>query len=114
MAFAPQKGDLQISPAVFGGLVSEMAAPDLPEGVSPDCSDAIFQPGSVASREALQKVFAAPFPGLASVVYAKSYVGPTGGIHNLYLDSNNILWVEENTIHEDYSIRRPCYNEGNF
>ena len=95
MAFAPDPKDAQISISVFGGFVSEMAAPDLPEGVSPDCSDAIFQPGSVASREALQKVFAAPFPGLASVVYAKSYVGPTGGIHNLYLDSNNILWVED-------------------
>lgn len=75
-----------------------MAAPDLPEGVSPDEGDCIYQPGSVASREALQKVFAAPFPGSPSIVYSKSFFGPTGVIANLYLDSNNILWLENLTV----------------
>lgn len=101
MAFAPGPKDAQVSLSVFGGLVTEMAAPDLPEGVSPDCQDVVFQAGSVASRPALQKVFAAPFPlggpsnFRPSIVYAKSYAGPTGSIANLYLDSNNILWLED-------------------
>jgi hypothetical protein len=78
-----------------------MAASDLPDGVSPDNQDVIFQPGNVASRPALQKVFPAPFPSggplgfTPSIVYAKSFVGPTGSIANLYLDSNNILWWED-------------------
>jgi hypothetical protein len=101
VAFSPDPKDAQISTSVFGGLVTEMAAPDLPEGVSPDCQDVVFQPGSVASRPGLQKVFATPFPEggpsnfRPSIVYAKSFAGPTGRIANLYLDSNNILWWED-------------------
>ena len=101
MAFAPGPKDAPISISVFGGRVTEMAAPDLPEGVSPDESDCVYQPGSVASRPALQKVFAAPFPlggpsnYRPSIVYGKSFASPTGGIANLYLDSNNILWWED-------------------
>ena len=100
MAFSPNPKDATIAISVFGGLVTEEAPPDLPEGVSPDCQDNIFQPGNVSSREALEKVFAQEFPVIApatlipSVVYGKSYAGPTGAIANLYLDSNGILWLE--------------------
>ena len=95
MSFSPGPKDVQIAISVFGGLVTEMTAPDLPEGVSPDCQDVVFVPGSVASRPALNKVFATPFPGTPGVTYAKSYVTPAGGIFNLYLDSNGALWQED-------------------
>lgn len=94
-------GGAQLALSVFGGLVTEVAPPDLPEGVSPDNGDVVFTPGSVASRPCLKKVFATPFPAggpfniVPTITYAKSYVGPTGQIDNLYLDSNGILWLED-------------------
>ena len=54
MAFNPS--DSASAPlSVFGGLVTEMAPPDLPEGVSPNCQDVVFAPGVVQSRPAFQK-----------------------------------------------------------
>lgn len=83
-----------MSLTVYGGMVTEMAAADLPEGVSPDCQDVEFVPGSVFSRRALQKVFATPF-GTVTVTYSKSFVTPTGQIWNLYLDSAGNIWKED-------------------
>lgn len=84
---------VQIPLDVFSGLVSEIPAMNLPSGVSPDCYDMAFRPGSTFSRPALQKVFASSF-GNVSVTYAKSYVDDMGVIRNLYLDSAGNLWVE--------------------
>ncbi len=99
MAFAPQRGDLQISPAVFGGLVTVQAAATLPEGVSPDNQDVAYLPGSVSSRAALQKVFTNPLPATGGVVptvaWAKTFIGPTGAIENLYLGSDGKLYWED-------------------
>jgi hypothetical protein len=44
---------------IFGGLVTDMPAGDLPLGVSPDCQDVAFTAGSVRTRPGLQSVFAA-------------------------------------------------------
>jgi hypothetical protein len=88
------QGTSEIPLTVFGSLVTETAAVNLPEGVSPDCQDVVFRPGSVQSRPALQKVFATPF-GAATVNYLKSYVDNTGTIRNLYLDSAGNLWLED-------------------
>lgn len=98
-------GASQLALSVFGGLCSEMAPPDLPEGVSPDCSDVIFAPGQVSSRSGLSKVWrfpsAVPFPSggpsglVPTVTYAKSFISPSGDIANLYLDSNGALWIED-------------------
>ncbi len=99
MSFTPQRGDIQISPAVFGGLVTNQAAATLPEGVSPDNQDCAFLPGSVFSRPALQKVFTIPLPATGGVVptvsYAKTFIGLTGAIENLYLASDGNLYWED-------------------
>ena len=99
MAFCPGPHDSQISQTVFGGLVTEMGPISLPDGVSPDCQDVVFVPGSVSSRPALRKVFSTPLPkGTASfvgtVTYGKSYVN-ANSTYNLYLDSNGDLWYED-------------------
>jgi len=100
LSYNPQ-GSAQIGVSVFGGLCTEMAATDLPEGVSPSCNDVVFVPGSVASRPGTQKVFAVALPAggpnnyIPTVTYGKSYVMPDGGIQNLYFDSNGVLWVED-------------------
>lgn len=92
MAFSIQKGDQECTLAVWGGLVSESNPSDLPSGVSPDCGEMVFVPGSTSSRPGLKKVFASPF-GAVTVTYAKSYVDPVGVIRNLYLDSAGNMWV---------------------
>lgn len=75
---------------MFGGLVTETAPTDLPEGVSPDCAENVFTPGRVDSRPCLAKIFSTPFSGspTPTMTYGKSFVTPSGGIQNLYLDSN--------------------------
>lgn len=94
MAFAPQRGDAQVSLSVFGGLVTETPAPALPKGVSPDNQDVEYAPGQVKSRRGLQKVLSPALPGSPTVVYAKSYLTPTLDVQNLYLDSTGALWIE--------------------
>lgn len=87
-------GAAQVSLTVFGGLSTEMAAVDLPEGVSPDNQDVEYIPGSVYSRRGLAAVFAVPW-GHAQITYAKSFVMPTGDIRNIYLDSKGNFWWED-------------------
>ncbi len=38
---------------LFGGLVTDMPAADLPQGVSPDCQDVAFVQGAVKTRPGL-------------------------------------------------------------
>jgi len=42
---------------LFGGLVTDMAAADLPQGVSPDCQDVSFLQGAVKTRPGIVSVF---------------------------------------------------------
>lgn len=42
---------------LFGGQNSDVAAIDLPEGLSPSCQDVAFLPGSVFTRPALSKLY---------------------------------------------------------
>lgn len=99
MAFNPE-GATEVPLSTFGGLVTEVSATDLPEGVSPDNAECAFVPGSVFSRAGFRKVFGTPFPAggpsnlVPTVVYGKSYVAPNGTIYNIYLDSNGSLWLE--------------------
>lgn len=88
------KGGAPVSLTVFGSLVTETSPAALPEGVSPDCQDVEFVPGSVFSRRCLSKVFATPF-GSVTVSYAKSFVQPNGDIQNLYLDAAGNIWHED-------------------
>lgn len=96
-----QADGVKVPLSVFGGLVTEMTPPGLPEGVSPDCRDVVFVPGSVSSRPGLKKLFAVPFPAggplglVPTVTYGKSFVKPDGSVDNLYLDSNGNLYKED-------------------
>lgn len=87
-------GAVEVPLEVFGGKVSEMAPADLPEGVSPDCSDCGFVPGSVSQRAALEREFTNPY-ATATFTYEKSFVTPTGAIKNLYMASDGMLLVED-------------------
>src|ERR1700744_1712780 len=96
MSLGPTKGDAEVPIQVFGGLVTLESADSLPAGVSPDCSDVSFTPGSVTSRPGLQKQFATPL-GTVAITYGKTYIDPTGIKRNLYLDLAGNLWMENVT-----------------
>ena len=78
---------------LFGGLVTDMAAPDLPFGCSPDCQDIAFLNGAVTSRPGLQSVYAA-IAGNPTVNYLKTYIQPNLAQTLLALDSNGNLYKE--------------------
>ena len=78
---------------LFGGLVNDLAAADLPSGVSPDCRDVAFLQGAVKTRPGLVSVFAA-IAGNPTVNYLKTYTAPNLAKTLLALDSAGTLWGE--------------------
>src|SRR5947209_8272195 len=78
---------------LFGGLVTDMAAADLPQGVSPDCQDLAFLQGAVKTRPGLVSVFSA-LSGNPTVNYMKTYTQPSLAQTLLALDSAGTLWGE--------------------
>jgi hypothetical protein len=78
---------------LFGGLVTDMAAADLPQGVSPDCQDVAFLQGAVKTRPGLLSVYA-PIAGNPTVNYLKTYTQPNLTNTLLAIDSAGTLWGE--------------------
>jgi hypothetical protein len=78
---------------LFGGLVTDMAAADLPQGVSPDCQDVSFVQGAVKTRPGIVSVFS-PIAGNPTVNYLKTYTQPNLTRTLLALDSTGTLWGE--------------------
>jgi hypothetical protein len=79
---------------LFGGLVTDMAAADLPQGVSPDCQDVAFLQGAVKTRPGLLSVFS-PIAGNPTVNYLKTFTQPNLARALLALDSKGTLWGEQ-------------------
>ncbi len=82
---------------LFGGLVTDMAAADLPQGVSPDCQDVAFLSGGVKTRPGLAPVFSpivSAGGGNPTVNYLKTYTQPNLANTLLALDSTGTLWGE--------------------
>jgi hypothetical protein len=78
---------------LFGGLVTDMAAADLPQGVSPDCRDVAFLQGAVKTRPGLLSVYP-PITGNPTVNYLKSFAQPNLVKTLLAIDSAGTLWGE--------------------
>jgi hypothetical protein len=82
---------------LFGGLITDMAAADLPQGVSPDCQDVAFLQGAVKTRPGLLSVFAPIISsggGNPTVNYLKTYTQPNLAKTLLAVDSAGTLWGE--------------------
>src|SRR5271169_5939546 len=86
-------GTIDASLDLFGGLVTDMPAADLPQGVSPDCQDVAFLQGAVKTRPGLVSVFS-PIGGNPTVNYLKTYTQPNLAQTLLALDSAGTLWAE--------------------
>lgn len=71
---------------IFGGLVTDMAASDLPLGVSPDCSDVKFIQGGVQTRPGLLAT-GIVVAGNPTVNYLKTFTDLSGNFRMMYLDS---------------------------
>jgi hypothetical protein len=78
---------------LFGGLVNDMPASDLPQGVSPDCQDVAFLQGAVKTRPGLLSVYT-PIAGNPTVNYLKTYTQPDLVKTLLSIDSAGTLWGE--------------------
>jgi hypothetical protein len=86
-------GTTDASLDIFGGLVTDVAAADLPPGASPDCGDVAFLPGAVKTRPGLLSQFAA-IAGNPTINYVKTYIQPNLSETMLALDSAGSLWGE--------------------
>lgn len=114
MSFNAQ-GSSKIGLELFGGLVTEMDPIDLPTGVSPDCQDVGFTPGSVFSRPALERYANTLSPG-NNFVYGKSFVTATGDVKNLFMDDAGNLFAQDLTTGSFSNIFVAAQNNptGNF
>jgi hypothetical protein len=80
---------------LFGGLNTELSPQDIPPGVSPDCQDVAFLPGSVFNRPSLHKLYGTPLPNNVSVNYARSFVQTNGNPLTLFLGGDGQLYSED-------------------
>ncbi len=84
---------VEIPLSLFGGYDSELAPPDVPEGVSPGNGDVAYLPGSVFTRPGTHKIYSSF--GAEAVVYVKKYVQPNGAPLNLLFTSPGNLYKED-------------------
>ena len=96
MAFNP-RDTFTISLSVFGSLVEDIEAPDLPEGVSPDNSDCFYLPGSVFTRPALIRALPTSV-GDATILSVKEFTLVNGQNLTVFLDSNGKLQYNNPTL----------------
>lgn len=78
---------------LFGGLDTEIAPPDCPEGISPALQDMEFTPGDASSRRALRRLY--PPRANTTVTYCKTFLQPNGNPLNLILYSDGVLFKED-------------------
>lgn len=93
-SFAPPAQLVDIPLSLFGGMNTEVAAPDLPEGLSPDNQDFVFVPGGAFTRPCLKKLLSTGIAGNPEIVYAKNYPLPDGSSMNLFMDSAGKIYSQ--------------------
>jgi hypothetical protein len=93
----PQTIEVPVPLELFGSLVTEMNASDLPEGISPDNQDVVYLPGGVGSRPCMRK-WLSGLPGGTTITYEKTFVTPAGISLNLILTSDGKFWVQNTQV----------------
>lgn len=78
---------------LFSGIYQDMAASDLPEGLSPDNQDQWPLPGSTGTRPALNRLLGYPFAGTPTILSVDDLPAPSGDFWMMSLDSlGNQRW----------------------
>lgn len=94
---------------VFGGLVAELAATQMPAGSAVICCDADFTVASVLTREGISPVYP---QNDADFDYVTTFEMTDGGVFTLALDEEGVLWQEDaindpGTLDEIYGLIEP-------
>ncbi len=85
-------GLTEIGLDVFSGNNLDMQPTDLPQGLSPDCSDVAFLPGSVFTRPSLRRLITAGFN--SQCVYAKTFLKPDGTVSQLMFMADGRMYQD--------------------
>jgi len=78
--------------SLFSSLYEDMNPTDLPEGLTPDCQDVWFLPGSVSTRPALSRYLSPAIAGTPQILSLEDYPIPTGEHVGISLDANGAVW----------------------
>ena len=96
MAFNP-RNTFTIDLSLFGSLITDINATDLPPGASPDNSDMFFLAGSTATRPAFKRMQPLPVYEQPDIMSVKDIRQVNGNWLTVFLDSNGLLWGNDPT-----------------
>jgi hypothetical protein len=85
-------GLVEVPLGTFCGINLEMSPTDLAQGLSPDCRNVAFIPGSVFTRPSLKNYIS--LGNNHQVVYATSYVKPDGTVVQFVCDSAGQMFAD--------------------
>jgi hypothetical protein len=80
---------------IFSSLYQDMAPPDVPPGLSPDCQDVSFLPGGVFTRPALNRFQATAQEPSSNTVSVSEFPTQDGDHFAIWLSSLGNLWQED-------------------
>src|SRR6185503_9091227 len=78
--------------SLFSSLYEDMNPADLPEGLSPDCQDVWFLPGSVSTRPAVSRYLGSAVSGTPKILSIEDYPVPSGVHVGIFADANGAIW----------------------
>lgn len=85
-------GSIEIGLGTFGGNNLDMDPTDLPQGLSPDCSDMAFLPGQVFTRPSLKRLSSVGTS--AQAVYSADFKKPDGTVSSLTFYSDGGMYSD--------------------
>ena len=89
------RGSFTLDLSLFGSLVEDTIATDLPPGASPDNSDCFYLPGGLFTRPAIVPVLGTPISGNPVITSIKDFPVATGDSYTIFLDGNGALWFND-------------------
>jgi len=78
--------------SLFSSLYEDMNPADLPEGLSPDCQDVWFLPGSVSTRPALSEYLGSAVGGAPQILSVEDFPVPSGVHVGIFADDTGAVW----------------------
>lgn len=90
------RGDFTTDLSLFGSLVQDINATDLPPGGSPDNAECFFLPGGIYTRPALVGMLPEDtLDNSPTIMSVKEFPGQSGDNLTVFLDSNGLLYFND-------------------